>query len=871
MFAAPASTVDLHSGWQIQQGCKISAKGEVISTSTFKPEGWHPATVPGTVVSNLVDDKVEGYPEPYTGMNLRTMPGTDYPIGGQFANIPMPPNSPFRCAWWYRKEFIAPASASGAHSWLKFEGINYRANIWLNGKLIADSKRVAGSFRIYEFNVDKVLEPGKTNVLAVEVFAPEVNDLAITFVDWNPVPPDKNMGLWREVSLVSSGPVTVRNPFVDTKLKNGGESAELTVYTDVKNATDHPVEGTLNIAIEGVKISQTVQLAADESKEVAFTPEKFPQLRLQHPRLWWPAKLGPQNLYAAEFSFTVDNAVSDSQSIKFGVREVTSEFTDKGHRLFKINGKNILIRGGGWTFDMMLRADPKRQEQEVDYALDMNLNTIRLEGKIETDHFLEYADRVGMMIMPGWCCCDIWEKWDEWGPEQKEVAVESLRSQLLRIRSHPSVIMWLNGSDNPPAAAVEQAYLDVEKQVHWPTPIVSSATQQKGPVTGPSGVKMTGPYDYIPPAYWLNDKDKGGAHGFNTETSMGAAIPPAETIRKFIPKDHLWPMDEFWTFHAGGEQFKDLKIYTAAMKQRYGPSSSMEDFAMISQAASYEGERAMFEAFRRNKYTSTGVIQWMQNNAWPSLIWHLYDWYLMPGGGYFGTKKANEPLHVMYSYDDQSIAVVNSLYTPAPKLKVRAEVHNSDMKPIYHNEATVDAGPDSSIRAFTLPKMEGLSPVYFVRLSLSDSAGKTLSDNFYWLSTTPDVMDWDKYEWYFTPTKQMGDFTSLRRLPSVELKTSVSTHAEKGETIAQIHVENPGKTIGFMVRLRVTDADGNDVLPVLFDDNYFPLYPEESRTINARFDTGLLKGTPVVRVEGWNVKPSVAAQAGSTGSRRGAK
>jgi len=851
--ASPSKLV-LHDRWQIQSSCQVSEKGDAVSTSSFQPKNWYAAIVPGPVVSNLVADKVPDYPDPYVGMNLRKMPGVDYPIGAEFANMPVPENSPFHCSWWYRTTFTVPKTYKGRQNWLNFRGINYRANIWLNGKQIANTKDIAGAFRSYELNVSSNLLYDRPNALAVEVFAPGENDLGITFVDWNPTPPDKNMGLWREVFISSSGSVALRHPFIDTRLSDEGSDADLTIYVDVRNGSENPIQGAVEVAIEKVRVQQKVALAPGEVKEVSFSPEAYPQLHFKNARLWWPAKLGPQNLYHAQLSVVTGGRISDSQSLTFGVRQVTSQLTDKGYRLFKINGKELLIRGGGWAFDMLLQSNDQRLEQEMKYALDMNLNTIRLEGKIEVDHFFDLADRLGMLIMPGWCCCDAWEHWDKWTQEDKDIAAESLRSQLLRIRPHPSVVMWLNGSDNPPVAEVEQRYLEVEKQVHWPTPTVSSATQKPGATTGESGVKMTGPYEYVPPSYWFVDTKRGGAYGFNTETSPGPAIPTPQSIRKFIPPDHLWPIDDAWNFHAGGGQFKDLKIYTAALDQRYGPSASMEEYSLKSQAAAYEGERAMFEAYRRNTFLSTGVIQWMLNNAWPSMIWHLYDWYLMPGGGYFGTKKANEPVHVQYSADDGSVAVVNSLYRNFPKMKVRAQVLNLDMTSKFDKEATLDVSQNSSTRVITIPQIEGLSPTYFVRLWLSDSSGKNVSDNFYWLSTKPVVFDWEHGDWYYTPTTQLEDFTALKNLTEVTLKGSATTEHQGRRTVVHVSLENPGKTLAFQTHLRVTDSKGEDVLPVIFDDNYFPLFPGERRLVSVTFDSDKLAGAPAVFVEGWNIQ-----------------
>ncbi len=863
-----SNKLPLRGPWQIQSSCKVTERGDAISRASFQPQGWHAAVVPGAVVANLVHDHEPDYADPYTGMNLRKMPGVEYPIGGQFANHAIPQDSPFHCSWWYRTTFDGPVRkmSEGKIAWLNFQGINYRANIWLNGQRIAGAKEIAGAWRTYELNVTgKIAEH---NVLAVEVFAPSPTDLGITFVDWNPMPPDKNMGLWREVFLANSGPVAIRHPFVDTKVNTDAlDSADLTVYAEVKNGSGKPVKGSLEVTIEQIHLSQPVELAPGERKEIAFSPDKYVQLRVKSPRLWWPAKIGPQNLYQASFRFTIGGQESDRQSLTFGIRQVTSEFTDKGHRLFKINGKKIVIRGGGWTFDMLLDRSDQRVEEEVRYALDMNLNTIRLEGKIESDHFFELADRTGMLVMAGWCCCDFWEKWRSWSDEDKNIAAESLRSQLLRIRAHPSVVMWLNGSDNPPVAEVEQTYLEVEQQVHWPTPVVSSATQKRAEFSGRSGVKMTGPYEYVPPSYWLEDKKNGGAYGFNTETSPGAAIPPPQSIRKFIPADHLWPIDEYWNFHAGGGEFKNLKRYTDALDRRYGPSSSMEEYSLKSQAAAYEGERAMFEAYVRNKYASTGVIQWMLNNAWPSMIWHLYDWYLMPGGGYFGAKKANELLHVQYSEDDNSVYVTNSLYQPFPNMKARAQVLNLDASVKFEKEAQVDVGPDSSTRVLTIPALEGLSPTYFVRVWLMDGSGKTVSDNFYWRSTKPDILDWENSKWFYTPAKQLQDLTALKTLPIVALTASATALAQQGETIMQIRVKNRGKALAFQIHLRVTNAAGEDVLPILFEDNYFPLFPGEERMVTARFDSSLLATAPNVVVEGWNVQPAKVQAREGTGAR----
>ena len=554
----------LHEGWSLQTSAKVEAKPEVISTPQFAAKGWMPVTVPTTVVAAQVKDKI--FPDPYFGMNLRSLPGVNYPIGGNFSNIPMAPDSPYAVSWWYRKTFAVPPAYKGKTVWLKFNGINYRANIWLNGKQVAKSDDVAGAWRTYEFNITKNAKPGAENVLAVQVFAPTEHDLAITFVDWNPAPPDKNMGLWREVYLTTSGPVALRYPTVVSKLNPpANDSAQLTVTAQVKNGTDRPVKGKLKGRIENIDFDQDVELGPNESKDVTFTPDKFSQLVVSNPRLWWPAQMGKPELYKLSMEFDLNNSASDQSSTQFGIREVTSDFNSVGGRAFHINGKNILIRGAGWTPDMMLRESSRRLHDEIRYVKDMGLNTVRLEGKLETEEFYQLTDSQGILVMAGWCCCDFWERWPRWKPEDFEIAKQSLRDQIYRLRSHPSLVMWLNGSDNPPPPDVEQMYLDIEKDLFWPNPVVSSATGKKTSVTGESGAKMSGPYEYVAPSYWQVDTPEGqpgrklcnpggcgGAYGFNTETSMGPAVPPVESIRAMVGKDHMWPIDDVWNYHAGG-------------------------------------------------------------------------------------------------------------------------------------------------------------------------------------------------------------------------------------------------------------------------------------------------------------------------------
>ena len=846
----PDGRQDLHGTWRLESSCKTDAKGEQISLTGFDDARWHPAEVPGTVVGALVTDK--SLPDPDYGLNLRQMAG--FSEGRiPFADRDMPADSPYRCSFWFRSEFPTPERMNRSAAWLHFLGINYRANVWLNGKKIGDRAEVAGAFRTFEFRVNDLLKKDGKNALAVEVFAPEKYDLGLTWVDWNPTPPDKDMGIWREVFLSESGDVTLRKPYVMSKLGADFKSAELTASAVLTNTTDHPVKTVFHVELAGAELTQPVELAAKESRTVRQ------QMKLAQPRLWWPYQMGEPYLYTAKFQVGAAGSESDSSTVQFGVREVTTELTPSGGRLFKVNGKNVLIRGAAWAPDMLFRWSSKRLDTDLAYVKDMGLNTIRLEGKTDREEFFDKTDRLGILVMPGWCCCDAWERWSHWTPETKSIAAASLTDQIARLRNHPSVFVWLYGSDNPPPPEIETLYLGILKDLEWPNPSVSSASEQSTKVTGKSGVKMTGPYEYVPPVYWLADTKAGGAYGYNTETSPGPAIPPKESLEKFIPKEHLWPIDEYWNFHAGLERFANINVIVEAINRRYGPPTSLDDFLRKAQATDYDNQRAMFEAYARKKYVSTGVIQWMLNNAWPSLIWHLYDYYLVPAGGYFGTKKATEILHVQYDYNDNSVAVVNGTYEPIKGLKAIAKLINMDGKEVQSRDGNLDIDADAAAKAFDLPAPANLSTTYFLKLYLYDASGKLLSDNFYWLSTKLDTLDWSKRkDTVYTPQKDFADLTLLNSLPPVKLDLATEVHHAGGKGVLTVKVKNPSASVAFQVHFRVTKGkDGDDLVPIFWEDNYFSLLPGEEKTVSAAADPADAEGTsPILELDGYNIVPA---------------
>ena len=851
--AGPSLRLALAHGWAIESSAHVSAGGDTLSTPGYDTHTWHRASVPTTVVAALVADGT--LPDPYVGTNLRRFPGATYPVGDNFSVLPMADDSPYRAPWWFRTEFALPATTRGRRTWLRLDGVNYRFDAWLNGRRIADRERTAGAFRVHELDVTGIAKPG-ANALAIRVETPQAGDLAITFVDWNPMPPDRGMGLWRAVTIEASGPVALRHPQVVTALDLPAcTHAALTVKVFATNATAAPVAGVLRGRIGAIAFAKPVRLAAGETREITCTPAEFPALNMAHPRLWWPYAYGTPHLYPLELAFVTNGRVSDRVATRFGIREFTAAFTPAGHLLYRVNGRKILIRGAGWSFDLLLKSSPARQDAELAYVKAMGLNTVRLEGKLEDGHFLDVADREGILVMPGWCCCDAWEKWGEWPATHLAVATASLRDQVLRLRGRASVFTWLNGSDGPPPPAVEQAYLDVLHELGFPNPVVSSASDAKSALTGPGGMKMRGPYEWVPPIYWYADSTRGGPHGFASEIGPGPSPPPLASLERFLPADELRPGSAAWNYHCGGGVFATLGVFDSALVARYGRPADVSDYARTAQVAAYESHRAMLESFGARKYTATGVIQWMLNNAWPGMIWHLYDWYLRPGGSYFGAKKACEPVHVQYAYDDRSIVVVNSTLRDLHGLTVTARVVDAGGKEQYARTVPLDLSPDSAATALRLPALPGLTPTYFVSLALADAAGRRVSRNDYWLSTRPESLAWAKSEWYMTPVSQYADLSALRGLPPADVGVSATFTRTGGKGCAHVVLENHSPAIAFFVHASVLrDPGGDEVLPVLWDDDDVTLFPGERRTLTATYALrDLASQRPTVSVDGWNV------------------
>lgn len=830
----PPGSLVLKDNWMIRSSAEVTEEGPALSVPGYEPGSWYPASMPSTVFGALVGNNL--YPDPYFGTNIESIPGYFSRRGGE-----IPDDSPFKPAWWYRTKFSLPADYRGANTWLKLHSINYQANIWLNGQLIADTTEIEGAYRLYNLNITDYALPGEENCLALEIFPPEKTDLTITWVDWNPTPPDKATGIWYDITVSSTGPVSIENTRVITKLNlPSTDTAKLTITTELLNTTPKRVTGILNGKIGDILFSEKITLEPEEKKMVSLDPEKISQLTIADPKLWWPHTVGPQNLYNLEMTFEAKGKVSDTEKVRFGVREITSwmnNFDGKHTRIFQVNGKNIVIRGGGYVEDMMLRPSNERIDTDIRYAKHMGLNALRLEAPRGSDYLFEKCDEEGILLIVGWCCCSSWERWDKWTPHVQDIAEKSWTDQIVRLRNHPSVFNWLYGSDMFPPVKVEEMYIRVLKEYDPTRPYQSSATADSSNIDGNTGLWM-GPfpkvYAYMPPSYWY------GKLEFNTEAGpSGEQIPPVETMRLMMPEEDLWPMSNSWNIRLHRAFYPHAR---EALYSRYGKPEGVEEYSMKSQVLQYEATRAMFEAYSGNKYKSSGIIYWMYNSAWPSMYWQLYDYFLAPNGAFYGTRKATENLHIQYSYDDGSIRVVNSTYADFNGFKAVAKLYDFNMGEKYSQEVPVNIRPDESLKLSFPEWPENPGKVYFLKLILNDNAGKEVSSNFYWLSSMGD---------------ENADFKALNKLPEVELNFSIaSLSTEDGKYSAIISIENPSESLAFAVNPKIIKASSKElVLPVYWEDNYFALLPKEKRTLKVEFAIDDLKGdTPVLALDGWNIR-----------------
>ncbi len=856
----------ISENWKMQPEDKLKSVDEKsISEGTFDATNWYDAVVPGTVLGSLTSTGV--IEDPYFGINMQNVDPEQ-----------------FKQPWWFRTTFQLSATDLQKTVSLRFNGINYRADLWINGKKVAGKNTFAGTYRMFTFKINDFIKEGE-NTLALKMWQHADGEYSVGFVDWNPLPRDRNMGIFRDVILEINGGVKIRSPFVYSKVdKKTLTDADLFIQTELINSSDKTVEGVLRVDYEIGTVEKKVSLKAGETLNCKFSPADFPQLSVKNVKLWWPNGMGNPNLYNLKTEFISDNKITDSVKKKYGIREIKSYLNDDKNRVFEVNGKFVMIKGAGWTDDLLLQDTKESVEAQIKYVHQMNLNSIRCEGFWGKDETLyNTCDKYGILVMIGWNCHWEWEEYllkpcdEKYGgacsAEDIDLLSKMWFDQMMWLRNHPSIYIWMLGSDKLPTPELERKYVKLFNEYDPSRPYATSAggagTEDNkivaevplvSDISGPTGMKMLGPYAYTPPVYWFTDTNLGGGYGFNTETCPGPNIPPLASLKKMLPEKSLWPIDKkYWEYHTGRNQFKTLDRFRKALDNRYGKSGNIEEFAFKCQVSNYELMRPMFEAFVAHKPKSTGVIQWMLNSAWPEMYWQLYDTYLQPNGAFYGTKKACSPLHAIYRYGFDDIYIANEDLQDAKNITVKIRIFDINSKEIFTENWKGDVKSNISKQIFELPKIKNLTSVYFLKLQVLDKDNTEVDNSIYWLSTKKDVIDWEAAKalpWpYYSPSKQFADYTALDKLPKVKLDINYKFEKDSETGNVTLEVTNPASAIVFFTYFDLVNPETDEpILPIFWDDNYITLLPGETQTFHANFD---LKNSgnkkPVLKVKAWNV------------------
>jgi len=884
--AAPESSslpagrrLSLKSGWLLKSSVLVRDAGEKVSSRDYKPVEWLPTTVPSTVLSALVKNRV--YPDPRVGLSAYQIPDSSDEFNqkhdlARFSYLPDQRN-PWRDPYWHRTEFELPSLAPDRRAWLHFDAINYRAEVWINGKQIVDRERMAGMFQRFEFDVTERVGPGR-NVLAVKVYPvdhpgtpntqwevlgpdrgyqselmKDVTEIMTIGYDCTMTVPDRNMGLWQEVWIDTSGPVAIRNPFVVTRLPlPETDRATLAISAELVNATASPAKGLLRGSIAGtdVRFEQPVELGPRETRLVTIDPKPV----IAHPRLWWPHNYGPQYLYDLTLRFETGGGVSDEHRVRFGVREVSSEVHEldgwHGRRVL-VNGQRIFCRGGYIQPELMFDWDARRMESEIRYYAPANLNLIYFEDIPNPPApLLELCDRYGILFGNCFYSC-YWLRPGTPYPADLPLLERCTVDLVKRYRNHPSLIMYMAMNEGDTKEAVYEMWRRHVLALDGTRWFIPSATFPSDRTDVPAWFKKDLPagmtdkgasYSWAEPVNyfrWVREKRN---WRFMME-SGSASLPPVSSLSRFIPDlqgapaGPKYPLTKTWAHHGANQYYKG---YDAALRRLHGEPESVADYCWKGHLVTADQHRSMFEAVNHRLWDVTsGFTEWKINACEPSIQWQIFDWYHKPMVSYFYIKRACEPLHVQLNLPDRTVSVINTTLQPRADMEVTARVYDLDARQRWHKTAGASVSANAYKEAFAVPELPDLGPVSFVKLELNDPRGALVSDNFYWL-----------------PGKDADGLKALGRLPPVRPATAFQVDSPGSERIVRAKVSNPTERLAFFIQLAVTKGpQGEEVLPVAWDDNYFSLLPHESREIAATVAAGDLAGAvPTLEVGGWNIE-----------------
>lgn len=804
--------------WKLQRDSLVTADGEALSRAGFDDREWLPATVPGTILASYYN--AGAVPDPNFGDNQL-----------------MISDSFFHADFWYRDEFAAPpAAGAGKKVWLNFDGVNWKAEVFLNGRKIG---RIEGGFTRARFDVTGMLLAGAKNALAVRILknatpgsvkektfqSPGKNGGALgadnpTYHasvgwDWIPTIRGRDTGIWDDVYFTVTGGVTLEAPFVSTALALPDTTqATVKIAVTLRNHTAAPVSGTLRGRFGDEKFEMPVALEASTSKTVVQT------LTLRNPKLWWPADYGEPNLYDVELTF------EDSDTLRFqaGVRQFT--YSEEGGALrIWINGRRFIARGGNWGFsESMLRYRGREYEAAMRYHRDMHFNMVRnWVGQTGDDEFYEAADRNGIVIMQ-----DFWlaNPWDGPDPDDNAMFMRNVRDTLLRIRNHPSIGLYCGRNEGYPPKPLDDAIRAALQELDPGIQYIPSSADDV--------VSGHGPYRAMSARYYFTERATTKLH---SELGM-PNIVTMDSLRAMMPEAGMWPQGAMWGLHdfcltgaQGGASYREL------IDKSYGGATNAADWVELAQFVNYDGYRAMFEAQSKHRM---GLLIWMSHPAWPSMVWQTYDYYLEPTAGYFGAKKASEPLHIQWNPANDTVEVVNYSAGKATGLTARAEILNMDGSLKWEKEASLDSTEDSLAAPIRLEYPPGLTAVHFIRLKLLRGE-EVLSQNFYLRGL------------------EENDFRAIRKLAKVRLEIATKRERRGDRWVLTSELHNVSDQPALMVRLKVVrEKTGDRILPAIYSDNYVALMPGERRTIRTEVEDADTRGErPRITVEAFNLAETV--------------
>jgi len=882
------ATYQLNSGWELTDNMTQMLGTNSVFDVNYNTKGWHDAVVPGTVLTSLVAAGV--YPDPYFGLNNLAI--TD---------------SLCRKDWWYRTTFETPAGENGKMAWLTFGGINYKARVWLNGYHLGDIK---GAFIRGTFNVSEYLKKSGRNVLLVQMLPPNNPGIpdeqsalsgmgknggvhtmdgpaffATEGWDWIPGIRDRDMGIWQGVDLSFTGSVTASDPQIITDLPlPDTSSAHVLLRTELVNHAASVQQATVQFSFEGVTVTKQVTLAAGEEKALTLSPEEYPQLKLNYPRLWWPNGYGLPNLYTATVKVSDAKGTEQKHEIRFGIREYSYEMmadvpaqqalrfaysptdikTDKplfdfakrrdfGSKIFipslyagapvdqfqplpekdnpylviRVNGKRVFCKGGNWGMDdAMKQISRERLEPAFRLHREANFNMIRNWTGVSFEPvFFELADEYGMMVWN-----DFWISTEGFNlnPSDQVMFLENSLDVIKRFRNHASIAIWCPRNEGyaPPGLADELA-TQVAKE---------DGTRHYHGNSREANLRQSGPWHFFE-----NNKDYFTKHGKGFTTEIGTfSVPEASTIRKFMDPKDQWPINDIWHYHDLHMNNQNLEGYLKTIDSLYGPSSDLDDFNRKVQLVNYESHRAMFEAWNSNLWNnSSGVLLWMSHPAWPSMIWQTYSWDFQTHGSFYGSKKGCEPLHIQMNLHDNKVLVANTSLLEHQAVVAGMQVFSPDGKELQSKSLTVSIPANVKTDLFEAAIDNAAMPSnYLVRLWIKDKKGNVMAANEYWKSN-----------------EATGHFKSFNQLPPVSVSSKV-TRPANGQVI--IELENKTKNPAIGVKLDALDKADQILLPAYFSDGYFTLLPKEKRTIV--LEIANRDAINKIQISGYNLKGFVSIQ-----------